>query len=1618
MMNPSSTPGGEGPGRRRRKSTIASRYLEAVGCKNVSVVVSRDTPKKAKTLNDSTLTATTTDSSSASWATTETTTKSTNSIGNQSAINRQPQEEELQQQPQGNSISSAPFEIEDDCSSIESASSPQKSTETRDDCLPRNPLNCSSKCSSSNSSASSFSRFSCQGMRRYDQRYPARCPQMFPKPSPKRNIRQYWKQQSQPPPSSAQEPPIMHSLSSIRGMPQPSFAISDAGASTEVTANTGRSSCYQEQGAFSDSGAPTEVMANRSSYHFPQTPPRKHFPGLSKNVPTTPDRSLMDDDLSASSSNNSEEPNKPNSNDDSIPNTGSSSKQQVETAIDSTIPSNVQTIMKKRDMPIDDDDASSCYTLEKDPAGMTAVQHVFSLDRLDFSFEGSPLRGRQSNSGAATTQLGPMTSKQLTEHNRNVSFASTKLTGGMHSPRSPGAGSEADSFLSTEVNPPSVASNDCNDLDNGNTPTEKESNRFFPQRQGPEPGSVKREERHHVPVSYNRKSVERLVQMHAKRQSGSMKDKIQAFDTKPVQRVWKPPVPVITKKWKPTVVEAAGSQNAPKNNTLRSSLLETALCDTVHDDEKKSEEGVVAVRDGDNDTASLKSLREAWEQRFAVGVLPKNIDLGVGNDDDTFLDDDDDDDTASVKSLREAWEQKKVSNRDQAKQEDPDVDDDDDTASVKRRRDDIQRRILNQQGGAAASKDKKTEQNDDDDDGSVKNMRRRFEAPKQTKRVKQTKREDVSRIRSLFEPKGATPAPVRHRSWKPPGTPAKATPVKSKSWKGSIGRSDTLSAAASTSGGDFTPLEDGRDLLRSKTQDRESGGATQNSQVDDELSSGTAEIMGITQAENHLETVDIEANNDNNGVTSSSWQKRKNAYMKRGLSNSNLRNDQLQEANSLDSGRKKQLHSAQQSKTPTGTTTIQKRPIKVVQKLHGNSPARKGALSMQERLNLWTSRLKAEKEKPLRPGQVSSPPRQNLMTQESKRFQSFKDARKNSTSFFPRTDQATKTRQVENDLASSKHSPDAGVKRETKDKHRMQPNSKPQTDDKEVFRSQDLEQKRIGRDSVVSLAQRNFGGGQSVDTEFSDAVTLDVSIAEVSVLSDPTWLQSKASQDVHSPKGSTAREAEPVGLTLETSASQSVKNTARLFGEEVVLRPTSSKGTQDATKRDSHSSRIETEQKESQDKHKNESSPQPGFGITGVLSEDTFPSIDWTEFDEDIEWTQPASAPTPSSIGVSHHSSPSPSFPNTPVPSGRSMTSLGNSTAMLQGADASTLNGEVAAGRRNKRCETYSEAFFSASDVKNGDSGVMDPQQPSSPNAKKVTFDLIGPQPDERSAPSEVSALPPLPSPSDSNYDAVMESRHQMLLSRQRAHKDRVAARERERENVGPNQPPQPVLGRARECSNFSSKNAAGLSKAATRSPFFGRTHPGIRQSATGAKSSQSRASSRSIFSHGRTYPKKEPSADETTRSMVSNSEPVSSSGLDSATPDHSSLQSKVHHRSNCSAPKTSGSTLSPHRSRNQLQVKAPVYHPKTKDSPPPQFKERGQPSSSFYSRVTSTLGFGQSSPQRRLMKRLMAYGPTKETKMNHAGRQPSVPDANPPSKSTWGIFGAPSNDSSSMASF
>jgi hypothetical protein len=439
--------------------------------------------------------------------------------------------------------------------------------------------------------------------------------------------------------------------------------------------------------------------------------------------------------------------------------------------------------------------------------------------------------------------------------------------------------------------------------------------------------------------------------------------------------------------------------------------------------------------------------------------------------------------------------------------------------------------------------------------------------------------------------------------------------------------------------------------------------------------------------------------------------------------------------------------------------------------------------------------------------------------------------------------------------------------------------------------------------------------GASTDSEYSDAVTLDASIAEVSLLTNPSPIRSKESKE--SKEGDVPSDASTYSQDKksEASSSQLSEAAAPLMSDSTPLRSdelssnvksgaftTSAKATNFVApynERDegrgncammflgSQESRTDWENEEfrSQIPLKTEP-PDDHFGNDQETEGSTFPDPNWPDFGDENGLSQGhpknsiVTANEHDLTGYGNESSRSAdhgyipelafkvtyqdSYPNAisndraeirrdisnrpqhmemmtlpvAIPNSTFPSSFNEHTAQSNNAAASRTENTVpylassTSAHYRSRTPTHGIEFPKSSTVDPGAPGPQispfedlaqtgTPPTPKSPYRPRASFSDptrdYGPSRNERlnrnSASSKVivgpapplikpPAVPPLPSTFDPDYEAIMESRHKMLLSRQRALQHRRTTRER--------------------------------SQTPLQSGFFGRTHPERMQVASG----------------------------------------------------------------------------------------------------------------------------------------------------------------------------------------
>jgi hypothetical protein len=175
--------------------------------------------------------------------------------------------------------------------------------------------------------------------------------------------------------------------------------------------------------------------------------------------------------------------------------------------------------------------------------------------------------------------------------------------------------------------------------------------------------------------------------------------------------------------------------------------------------------------------------------------------------------------------------------------------------------------------------------------------------------------------------------------------------------------------------------------------------------------------------------------------------------------------------------------------------------------------------------------------------------------------------------FFKRTNKAVRAKQAQREASSM-----PTAKRSNRGRHSIgsakQPEQSKAGSTKDIFRKEgQLDHLKPGgnRDdrppgshwteaSNAKLPQKNDVRGRSTDTDNSDGVTLDVSIADVSNITDPTAIRSKGSEGQHSSTVSSDEEAdllEAEAKKSEASSSQLSEAAAPLIAGDMRMLPLS-----------------------------------------------------------------------------------------------------------------------------------------------------------------------------------------------------------------------------------------------------------------------------------------------------------------------------------------------------------------------------------------------------------------------------------------------------------------------------
>jgi hypothetical protein len=415
-----------------------------------------------------------------------------------------------------------------------------------------------------------------------------------------------------------------------------------------------------------------------------------------------------------------------------------------------------------------------------------------------------------------------------------------------------------------------------------------------------------------------------------------------------------------------------------------------------------------------------------------------------------------------------------------------------------------------------------------------------------------------------------------------------------------------------------------------------------------------------------------------------------------------------------------------------------------------------------------------------------------------------------------------------------------------------------------------------GANAQRKMPHPNDGKGASSDSDYSEAVTLDPSITEVSILTNPTAIRTKESKD--------SREADRLSDTSssvfelvaksEDSPSQQYKAAAPLI--PCPLQPMFDDSSQNIVNTSGHASSPEVQATRlgtcrspvhAKQTEQMNNSTMTSSAMAAAASreqdsewEETFPPLKVHPPDDpfhgnsmDIELFSDSTWP---SFGDEKERSNSTSKKSAPRSQGHGDGFSRESSSIKYVADG---NMESTTSRHGLPSKSYRETAIQSHPTKSAPSyhgtplvsahplpnapapryykktnfhqnrqpesfgvaqeqsiNIQHPVSPPGLRSSHVTSDMpstfvprddYGPSRDEtlksrnilrQSAEPviKVPEVPPLPSPFDPNYAAIMESRHKMLLSRQRALLHRRANRER------------------------------NLTPVAQSSGFFGRTHP------------------------------------------------------------------------------------------------------------------------------------------------------------------------------------------------
>lgn len=378
------------------------------------------------------------------------------------------------------------------------------------------------------------------------------------------------------------------------------------------------------------------------------------------------------------------------------------------------------------------------------------------------------------------------------------------------------------------------------------------------------------------------------------------------------------------------------------------------------------------------------------------------------------------------------------------------------------------------------------------------------------------------------------------------------------------------------------------------------------------------------------------------------------------------------------------------------------------------------------------------------------------------------------------------------------------------------------------------------------MLQRGDINGASSESDYSEAVTLDASIAEVSLLTNPSPIRSKCSKDsreVDRNSDASSSVFELLAKKSEASSSQPSEAAAPLisgplhrmsdeYSHESLnmnVSPVSSKrpnpqaSYQNVDKHDSiHHTNTAIAVADSaelahewiEDSFPSQKEPPDDPFHTDPADLSTFSDSDWPDFGDKRDFARAGRMQT----GKSSWSIDPPQIPSLQIEDNANASKLNQKKSRRLDPPSAFEPSDPSFGMTSLPAENLlpvQQRFHIHENhphTTSNQSAIISPNRPAKePAAKryselspkevedtlcdrhsqKVQTDLLvhdyGPSRDQvyrlksasREPSIQVPEVPPLPSPFDPNYASIMESRHKMLLSRQRALLHRRAAREK-----------------------------------------------------------------------------------------------------------------------------------------------------------------------------------------------------------------------------------------------